>query len=105
MNPNEYGSLDASVPLDTMSILLDHMFPHRWQASVGHYQVANMSFIGGDETGGINTTDIRLAKHIELNGVRGKLAFVVQDINGTYFDLQEDIPRTRTAYISAELNF
>lgn len=105
MNPNEYGSLDASVPLDTISILLDHMFPHRWQASVGHYQTANMSFIGGDETGGIKTTDIRLAKHIVMNGVRGKLAFVVQDINGTYFDFSEDIPRTRTAYINAELTF
>ncbi len=105
INPNEYDSLDVTVPLDTISILLDHMFPQKWQASIGHYQVANMSFIGGDETGGIKTTDIRLAKHIELNGVRGKLAFVVQDINGTYFDFREDTPRTRTAYISAELNF
>jgi iron complex outermembrane receptor protein len=105
MSPDEYASLDVSVPRNTISVLLDHMLPHRWQVSAGHYQTANMSFIGGDETGGIKTTDIRLAKHIVMKGVRGKIAFVAQDINGTYFDFREDIPRSRTAYINAELNF
>ena len=73
---------------------------------MGHSHSGNMKFLGGsDETGGISTTDIKLAKSISMNGVGGKLALVVQDINGTYFDMYAATPRTRTMYINAELTF
>ncbi|MDH5784154.1 MAG: TonB-dependent receptor [Chromatiales bacterium] len=105
INPDSYLSPQDSVPLSTFSVLAATEFGQRWQMSAAHYYVSDSMFIGGDMTGGIRTTDLRLAKGFNMSGVKGKLSIVMQDINGTYYDFMDSIERVRTTYLTAEFQF
>jgi iron complex outermembrane receptor protein len=105
LNPTELQPLDLLTPEDTLSLLFDYTSKSQWQTSVGFYSVGNMQFLGGDETAGYTTADLRVAKHLNLDGSKGTLAFTVQNILGDYFDYLEVIPITQRAYLSAEFVF
>jgi iron complex outermembrane receptor protein len=105
LNPTDYRSLDLLTPGNTLSLLMDHTWRNQWQGSFGFYSVDDMLFVGGDATGGYVTADIRIAKHIGLDGAGGTLAFTVQNILGDFFDYVEDTQLTKRAYLSAEFVF
>jgi iron complex outermembrane receptor protein len=103
--PVNHAKIEHEIPANTFSLLLDQRLSPLWQASVGWYYVDTMQFFGGDLIDGLKTTDVRLARKIRYNNIKGSISFTVQDINGTYFDFVENVPRTRRAFIGAELQF
>jgi hypothetical protein len=72
---------------------------------VGWYYVDKMEFFGGDAIDGLKTTDLRLSRKINLGSAKGAISLTVQDINGSYYDFSAAVPRSRRAYLGAELRF
>jgi iron complex outermembrane receptor protein len=103
--PLSYQKIEHEVPSNTLSLLLDQKLSPLWQASVGWYYVDKMEFFGGDAIDGLKTTDLRLSRKINLGSAKGAISLTVQDINGSYYDFSAAVPRSRRAYLGAELRF
>lgn len=103
--PVNYQMIEHEVPSNTLSLLLDQKFSALWQASVGWYYVDKMQFFGGDAIDGLKTTDLRLSRKVDLGAAKGAITMTVQDLNGTYYDFSAAVPRSRRAYLGAELRF
>jgi iron complex outermembrane receptor protein len=103
--PLSYQKIEHEIPSNTLSLLLEQKLSPLWQASVGWYYVDKMQYFGGDAIDGLKTTDVRLARKLRYNQFKGDITLTVQDINGTYFDYAANVPRTRRAFLGAELRF
>ena len=106
INPIVTVQTKQSTPTLTQSIMIMHEFPKRFHASFAYYKVSNMEFFGsGDETGGYDTKDWRIAKRFGKNKTKGEIALIVKNSGGTYFDYAAEIVQKKRYFITLKLDF
>jgi iron complex outermembrane receptor protein len=77
-----------------------------WQASFGYYRVGGLSALGeSTPVEAHQRLDLRLAKDFKVEGTRGEVAAVLQNILGNYNDFRNDNVFDRRAYLSLRLDY
>jgi len=103
------SDLDANysltVPRHSFSLLLAKEFANGVEASLAHYNVGEMTWLGsGDNVPQYDRTDLRLSRSIRIGDSRLEVAAGVQNLlNHKYIDLEEAIVFDKRVFFSFEL--
>lgn len=97
----EYEDLGEDVPRHTYSAFAMHRLPGQVDISALYAKVSRMKWQGnGDRLGPQDRLDLRIAKHMQSsNGLRGTIAFVVQNVLDEYLDFRDENVFDTRAYL------
>lgn len=87
----KYTNTDSSTPVLKHSLLVIQRFPGNLEASGAYYKQTNMKFIGGNDTEGYKTLDLRLAHKFRHDGTRGEVSIVGQNLRADFYDFDRTI--------------
>ena len=106
IHPDIYADAAVSVPMHIVSALTAYTFQNRWQVSVAGYHMDNYkSTETGDYVDGYTRYDARLAKEFALGGVKGELAFIGQNLFGSYVEFEHRNVFERRTYVQLGMQF
>ena len=95
-----------SVPRHQTSVLASQEFKGGYQASVGYYQEAAMTWLGeGDPVHRYERVDARLAKRWRDGAHETELALVGQSLNGPYSEFRPETRFDRRAFVTLTLGW
>jgi hypothetical protein len=103
----EYEDLGEDVPRHTYSAFAMHRLPGQVDISALYAKVSRMKWQGnGDRLGPQDRLDLRIAKHMQSsNGLRGSIAFVVQNVLDEYLDFRDENVFDTRAYVELTIGF
>lgn len=98
------GRYERSVPAFSGSLFAMHRFSSLWEGSLAYYRVDDMYWLGsGDFNKDHGRLDVRLARDVRLDGARGQVALVVQNLGPKYTDFQSYQFFDRRAFVTFAL--
>lgn len=99
-----YETLTEDVPTHTYSAFAMHRLPGEVDVSALYYKVSRMKWLGdGDRLGPQDRLDLRIAKHLRAGGVRGSVAFVVQNALDEYMEFRDENVFDTRAYVELSI--
>ncbi|NOY67672.1 MAG: TonB-dependent receptor [Gammaproteobacteria bacterium] len=98
-------NLSGSVPRHTVSFLVSHKLEQDLSVSAGYYNVSSMKWVGGDETGGYNTMDVRISKRIKAGSLKGRYEVIIKDALKSYFDFDRAYKKEPVVLVSVSMEF
>lgn len=108
-DPMAYQNLfseNSATPEHTASLLVARDFGQGWQVSAGYYYLDEMAWIlWGADTDSYERVDLRLAKHIRLNGSDLKLELIGQNLGGDYYEFNALNKFETRTFMRATLQF
>jgi iron complex outermembrane receptor protein len=103
---SESDIYSKTTPVHNLGLLGMHRLGGDWQASFGYYRVGGLSALGeSTPVEAHQRLDLRLAKDFKVEGTRGEVAAVLQNILGNYNDFRNDNVFDRRAYLSLRLDY
>jgi iron complex outermembrane receptor protein len=104
--PGKVDQMDAFIPELTASALLSHRFDQGWSGSVGYYRMSEMDWPEeGDALDSYERWDLRLAKHLRLDGNDLQAELIVHNLfDKTYQEFRHQNDFERRAYIRLKLD-
>ncbi len=95
-----------SVPRHQTSLLISQEFIGGYQASMGYYQEAAMTWLGeGDPVHRYERVDARLAKRWRDGAHEAELALVGQSLNGPYSEFRPEMRFDRRVFVTLTLGW
>lgn len=96
----------SSVPHRQTSVLASQQFKGGYQASMGYYQEAAMTWLGeGDPVPRYERVDMRLAKRWRDGGREAEMALVGQSVNGSYREFRPETRFDRRGFVTLTLGW
>ena len=96
----------ASDPRSTTSLLVSHRLSAGWSASLGLYQVGNMTWVGASQsTPAHDRLDLRLARSWKTPDSRWEAALVAQNLSGDYSEYRADRLVGKRYYLTLRVSF
>lgn len=95
-----------TVPKHTFSLLLAKKFPNAVEASLAHYNVGEMTWLGsGDNVPQHDRTDVRLSRSLRRGDSRLEIAAGIHNLlNHKHIDFEQGIMFDKRAFLSLELS-
>ena len=95
-----------SAPSYTLSLLASQKFGQGFEASLGYYRTATMTWLeDGDPVPAFDRLDVRLARRFKLGGHSAELAVVAQGLLGDYAEFRQQFLFDRRVFGSFSLNW
>lgn len=95
---------EDSVPAYSGSLLVMHRFADRWQGSAVYHRVGAMDWLGsGDYVKSHGRLDVRLARDVRLDGTRGEIALVIQNLGPKTVEFDQKNVFDRRAFVTFAL--
>lgn len=95
---------ENSVPAYSGSLLVMHRFADRWQGSVAYRRVGSLDWLGsGDFVKSQGRLDVRLAHDVRLDGARGEIALVIQNLGRKIVEFDHENFFDRRAFVTFAL--
>jgi iron complex outermembrane receptor protein len=104
-SPDVYLPLSDFVPARTTTILFTKKFSERLTVGLNFYMVSTMEFFSGDQTGGYSANDISLNYLIGSLKKPDKFSVLVKNVNGSYYDFEDETGLEKQLYISYQATF
>lgn len=101
-SPEEAEPVSNNVPSNTFSWLLEHRFDSNWRGSLAFYHVDHIAFWHSTS---LSTADVRLSRRFKQGGNEGEVSLVARDVQGSYYDYQDERVINPRLYLSLEYKF
>lgn len=96
---------EQSAPRNATSLLWLQRLPHDIELSVVHYWIGAIKWSRNTVTERYERTDLRLAKALRLDTLRGELAYTVQSLNGAHSEERMQRVVDRRHWVSLRVDF
>jgi iron complex outermembrane recepter protein len=96
-----------SMPVNTLTALLNHDFKNGWDASLAYYQTSETTQLGdGDPVDLIRRTDVRLARKFNAGRFTGEVSAVIENLfNDHYEEFADYNTLKRRGRVNLRLDF
>ncbi len=106
LHPDTERAYSISEPTHTVSAIGGYTFANGWQLSAAIYHMDALTWMGdGDQVGGHDRYDARIAKSFGWDDMKGEFAFIGQNLSKSYIDFDERNIFERREYLQLSLQF